>query len=272
MPELKSYTCPNCGANTTDARNCEFCGSLLVRFVEKGIDLSQTTYLADTETFPGLINALKQNLQLQESTNESIVTTDIVGPVKWNDVGRDYIGCILRNGNITFADGTPAPSKSKKGLCVTFNYSTYVDSGQENFNQIQQAYRKRFQSLDCYPLFMEHICYYTWNVDGEKRKGHEYFIDFGEDAEGAARLLSKIWKEVYEIPLDANVEYYNNVGENNVVMTRKAIHEELFGNNDDDEEYDDEEDCADENNNRTYPNWYYWVGAFVLFALFKMCS
>lgn len=51
MPELKSYTCPNCGANTTDARNCEFCGSLLVRFVEKGIDLSQTTYLDDTETF-----------------------------------------------------------------------------------------------------------------------------------------------------------------------------------------------------------------------------
>ena len=70
MPELKSYTCPNCGANTTDARNCEFCGSLLVRFVEKGIDLSQTTYLDDTETFPGLINALKQNLQLQESTSD----------------------------------------------------------------------------------------------------------------------------------------------------------------------------------------------------------
>ena len=112
--EEKILRCPNCGANASNHDNCEYCGSLLVRFVEKGIDLSQTTYLDDTETFPGLINALKQNLQLQESTNESVVTTDIVGPVKWNDVGRDYIGCVLRNGNITFADGTPVPSKSKK--------------------------------------------------------------------------------------------------------------------------------------------------------------
>ena len=245
--EEKILKCPNCGANASNHNNCEYCGSLLVRFVEKGIDLSQTTYLDATETFPGLINALKQNLQLQESTNESVVTTDIVGPVKWNDVGRDYIGFVLRNGNITFSDGTPVPSKSKKGICIFFNFATYVDSGQEYFNQIQEEIRKRFKSLDCYPLFMEHICHYTFK--GEKRKGYEYFIDFGEDAEGAARLLSKIWKEVYEIPLDANVEYYTNASGYNVAKARKAISAEING----------------ENDTSQIPWWGWAIGAFILF-------
>ena len=74
MAELKSYTCPNCGANTTNADNCEYCGSLLVRFVEKGIDLSKTSYLSNTEVFPGLIKELKQNLAMQEQGDESTVT------------------------------------------------------------------------------------------------------------------------------------------------------------------------------------------------------
>lgn len=248
--EERTLRCPNCGANATNHDNCEYCGSLLVRFVDKGIDLSKTSYLNDAETFPGLINALKQNLQLQESTNES-VATDIVGPVTWNDVGRDYIGCVLRNGNICYSDGSLAPSKSKKGVCISFNFALYVNEGQEKFNQIQEDKRKRFKSLDCYPLFTEHICYYTYN--GEKRKGYEYFIDFGEDAEGAARLLSKIWKEVYEIPLDANIEYYTNAGNDNIEKVRKGINSEFFGQE------------ADEESGST--TWYYWVGA-IIFILY----
>lgn len=250
--EERILRCPNCGANATNADNCEFCGSLLVRFVDKGIDLSKTSYLDDAETFPGLSNALKHNLQLQESTNESIVTTDIVGPVTWNDVGRDYIGCVLRNGNIRYADGSPAPSKSKDGLCIYLSFDMYIDADDENnkkYNRIQEEHHKRFKSLDCYPLFTGHSCYY--NYKNNKRKAHEYFIDFGKDAEGAARLISNIWKEVYEIPFDANIEYYTNAGIYNVAKARKAIEAERDGS------------C---------PTWVYWVGAFVLFALFKMCS
>ena len=70
MSELKTFVCPNCGANTTNAQNCEYCGSLLVRFVEKGIDLSHTTYLNNDAVFPGLITQLKYNLKLQEKVSE----------------------------------------------------------------------------------------------------------------------------------------------------------------------------------------------------------
>ena len=96
-------------------------------------------------------------------------------------------------------------------------------------------------------MFKEH-----W-INLRKRKGYEYFIDFGEDSEGAARLLSKIWKEVYEIPLDANVEYYTNAGGDNVVKARKAIEAERDG----------------ENDTSQIPWWGWAIGAFILFKLIQ---
>ena len=59
--EMVSLKCPNCGANATNNQNCEYCGSLLVRFVDKGIDLSNTSYLDDSLVFPGLKEKLKEN-------------------------------------------------------------------------------------------------------------------------------------------------------------------------------------------------------------------
>ena len=207
MNEIKHLACPNCGANTSDFKNCEYCGSLLVRFVEKGIDLSQTTYLNNNETYPGLINALKLNLQLQESAKEEIVATDIVGPPVFNrnDIKRDYLSCVLRNGYMNYRDGTPIPSKSNTGLGVGFIFPFYIDkgNGHEEFNAAVEELHKRFKALDCYTLFNERICFFT-DEEGNK-KGYEYNIDFGKDAEGAARLISKVLKEVYQIPFDANI-------------------------------------------------------------------
>ena len=63
--ELKSLVCPHCGANTTNMQNCEYCGSLLVRFVDKGIDISNTSYNNGDNIFPGLLTELRNNLTLQ---------------------------------------------------------------------------------------------------------------------------------------------------------------------------------------------------------------
>ena len=51
--EIKTYTCPNCGAQITNTRNCEYCGSLLVRFAVHGIDVTKTEYMNDTMYFQG---------------------------------------------------------------------------------------------------------------------------------------------------------------------------------------------------------------------------
>ena len=58
--EANVIKCPNCGASSTNHTNCEYCGSLLVRFVDKGIDLSTTSYLTNDKVYAGLIDALKQ--------------------------------------------------------------------------------------------------------------------------------------------------------------------------------------------------------------------
>lgn len=213
MPELKSYVCPNCGANTTNAQNCEYCGSLLVRFVEKGIDLSSSTnYTNNDAVFPGLIAELKKNLSYQEVSEKSVVT-DIWTAKYTSDDDGSYAN-VLRSGLCAWNDGGLMNlNKEKKGLVIGFNFSTVVDSDQETFNANVMSRQKRFEQLKSARLFTKHICYNTdeW---GSKRKTVEYAIDFGKDAEGAARLISEILNKVYEIDLSEPMEYYTNVGDN----------------------------------------------------------
>ena len=75
--EVNVIKCPNCGASSSNHTNCEYCGSLLVRFVDKGIDLSTTSYLTNDFVYEGVIDALKQNLERQELNPGKLVTTDI---------------------------------------------------------------------------------------------------------------------------------------------------------------------------------------------------
>lgn len=229
MIEIKSYTCPNCGANTINTDNCEYCGSLLVRFIEKGIDLKHSDYLNNSIIYPGLIQALNHNLELQNITNESIVTTDIIGPCFEGE--NDYITCILRNGNIAYLDKSLKHCKSNKGICVTFNFCLYLNVNEQaliKYNREQEERCKWFEALDCYPLFTKHISHYT-DEFSYNRKAFEYFIDFGEDTEGAAKLISKVWKCVFNISPDAKIEYYTNAGMDNVEQCRKEIFAELTG-------------------------------------------
>ena len=116
--EEKTLRCPNCGANATNHDNCEYCGSLLVRFVEKGIDLSKTSYTSNAEVFPGLIKELEQNLALQKQGDEP-TATDIFREF---DKRGNALGCIisvLRAGNFAWQDGQEyILSNSNKGCLI----------------------------------------------------------------------------------------------------------------------------------------------------------
>lgn len=41
---MEAIVCPNCGANATNHENCEYCGSLLVRFVDQNIQYNEDNY------------------------------------------------------------------------------------------------------------------------------------------------------------------------------------------------------------------------------------
>lgn len=217
--ELKVLKCPNCGANTTNAQNCEYCGSLLVRFVDKGIDLSKTSYTNDSATFPGLTEELKRNLQLQERNHEEGVTTDLW--TKKADTGDSESICVLRSGKCVWADGQEMNiSNSKKGLIISLNFATYIDNGdwQKQYNKRVEKWLQAFKKLDSFPLFTSHICNYTYA--GDERYSREYAIDFGKDAEGAARLISEILQKVYGWTMNTNFDMFTEVGYDNLQRAR----------------------------------------------------
>ena len=218
MAELKSYVCPNCGANTTNAQNCEYCGSLLVRFVEKGIDLSHTSYLNDNAVFPGLVEELKRNLKLQSENPKDWVSTELCKKVDNRSEGLSIMNLV------SWADGTVSPEfdGSKKGLCIGLDFDTFMDvANNKEFNDEQDAQLARFRQLDSFTLFTAHNCTFKDN-NGRSRYGREYAINFGEDAEGAARLVSEILIKVKGWSPTEPYDMFTNVGNNNINRARNA--------------------------------------------------
>lgn len=194
--EIKTITCPNCGANTTNAQNCEYCGSLLVRFVDKGIDLSKTSYTNDSATLPGLTAELKRNLKLQEDYPEDYVTTDL-----WyqNETGASEGVCINDNG-------------SDSGLSIVLGFQTYINGSDQQYNECIEKRIETFKNLDCFSLFTSRI-FNSVDTSGYERYCREYTIDFGNDADGAARLVSEIMQKVYGWTMDTNFDMFTEVGD-----------------------------------------------------------
>lgn len=196
MTDVKQLTCPNCGANITNTRNCEYCGSLLVRFVDKGIDISKTSYLDKSNLSGKLLKALKLSLSMQKSTSDYVVI-DIYQCKQHN--GLSYyksVGCVLRSGGGAFSDLVEIPCESSIGLCVIYAFDKYSNA------------QEKFKTLDCFSLFNERPCI----RHTDNKKVVEYFIDFGEDAEGAAQILTEITTEVYDASED-ELECYVHSGD-----------------------------------------------------------
>ncbi len=171
MNEGKFLTCPNCGANITNTQNCEYCGSLLVRFVDKGIDLSNTSYLNNANTSLPLVKALKQNIKMQKTSMDTIAT-DIY--YKNNRKQYDCLASVLRSGSAVFGDDSAIPSESNTGLCVIISFNDV-----ENEIEARQQH-SIFKKLDCFLLFDEHISlvtalgYKVGQTMGYTYKRHEY--------------------------------------------------------------------------------------------------
>lgn len=209
----KVITCPNCGASTTNVENCEHCGSFLVRFVDKGIDLSKTSYINDSATFPRLATELKRNLKLQEEHTDNYVTTDL-----WyqNEAGYSEGVCINDNG-------------SERGLCVVLGFQTYTnanDDWQKQYNRHVKRQLETFKKLDCFTLVTSRI-FNDVDKSGHERYCREYTIDFGNDAEGAARLTSEILQKVYKWTLDTDFDMFTEVGDD--IYTARYSWEKAHG-------------------------------------------
>lgn len=213
---VKTIVCPNCGANATNHHNCEYCGSLLVRFVSNHIAIDKDSYGDDAFVFPGLDAALRNNLILQETSDDDMtVWTDFIA--NGNELDIQIVPSI--NATLGLDAENPFKSAKKPSLAVKIPY--LINSPNE-----ESAIRSRhdlsvFKSMDIYPLFTEIGFQY----------GLYYLIDFGEDIEMASKMISNILRKVYGCSntsfIDYNTEITNkkdvvvNVGDN--VTTSKTL-------------------------------------------------
>ena len=222
--QVKTVVCPNCGANSTNLHNCEYCGSLLVRFVDKGIDISNTSYNSGDDVYPGLLTELRNNLRLQlENPNEKACVTDIFWPRQDGGWGSISIG---RPMSFNWVDNSPMElGSSHNGLIVTVNFSTYCDTYYDQkfsvFNKEMDEKLSKFKRLTSFDLFTSHTSSFK-DVEGYSRCGREYAIDFGNDAEGASALISEILSKVEGLKPSDSFDIFTNIGVDKVKQARNA--------------------------------------------------
>lgn len=206
MQEIK---CPNCGAPAKNHKNCEFCGSLLVRFANKGIDLSNTTYLNNDGVLPGLIRELEKNIELQKK-EEGWVNTDISCEDERYAGGINILGCVITSNNLVTQRGDFVFSNAETpSLGVAFGFQIY-NSEIESEIPLYKEHRiqkDKFEQLNSFSLFEPYVTPNSIDIAGYEYIEYLYAIDFGPDTEGAARLISEIANKVYGCPLNKPLIY-----------------------------------------------------------------
>lgn len=179
--QVSTIVCPNCGASTSNRHNCEYCGSLLVRFITKDIPLDD--YQKNTFVYDGIESALKTNLLLQETSgNDKICITDV-----FSDNGELDIK-FVPSADATFGLDTPYnpfENASKPSLAVRVPFQ--VNSPNLEFAFEERKALAAFKQMDIFPLFTEVGSQYNMT----------YYIDFGKDYESASRMFTNIMKKVY---------------------------------------------------------------------------
>ena len=209
MQEIK---CPNCGAPAKNHKNCEFCGSLLVRFANKGIDLTNTTYLNNDAVLPGLIKELEKNLELQ--TKDKAVCTDIYYE-KGGSAELTSSCCIITSSGLMSTNGDLVfPNAEIPSLGVSFRFQIYNPELESKypFLKCERDWKESFEKLTSISLFDLKVTRTREEGGGPEYMAYEYAIDFGQDAEGAARLISEIHNKVFGCELHKPLIYSTNTG------------------------------------------------------------
>jgi len=180
--EQQSIICPNCGAVATNPNNCEYCGSLLVRFAFNNEDIDETVFGEKSQVIPGLETALNESLMIQETlTQEQLVITSCVNS---NDAFDAFQFFPTKDVNCGTQMPNPFGEISEPSLSLRLSFGTKLPN-EEEANQQRECYR-RFKSLKLSNLFVE----LQWEY------GVDYYINFGKDAKNAAHISTAIFKSM----------------------------------------------------------------------------
>jgi hypothetical protein len=166
---MQKVQCPSCGAAATNLLNCEFCGSLFVRY--QAYSINTDNLFNECNEFIGFSYAgiqyhLKENIENQKA-------------------GKKYIT------EITASDHTPPIFITIEGVGDTPSLPISITWSSVEDLKIENKFHKLKESL----LFKRDVT----RID-TKEELRTYSINFGEDYIGATHLISILLKDVYELP------------------------------------------------------------------------
>ena len=180
---VQTVVCPNCGASTHNFHNCEYCGSLLVRFVYQNKAIDEQRYGKVAKPIPGLEDELKKNLSLQKTCGSGFTITTMA----YIDAGEQLV---------LFGQVTPPSVQLRKNeilkltntdeeLGLVYSIPFLTKSLDTAIADEEKRRLARFKSIDSFFLFEAKPM-----ADGVR-----YIIDFGQDYESAARIISVYLRE-----------------------------------------------------------------------------
>lgn len=223
--QAHAFVCPNCGANTTNRQNCEYCGSLLVRFADKNIAIDENQYGHTAFRFAGLENALTQNLEEQARTYgrnhiHTLITSPSLGlelDVTNPKAQTELIIYTWGDSNSFRIKPAILPNTDEQSLviCIRFYEITskmwaadtrYSHGIAPELNQANAEAHTRFQEMLIYDLFQLQTDKIVDVVTGMKVGNvYQYYLNFGRDVEGAASIITQYLLGNYEIANPQNL-------------------------------------------------------------------
>jgi hypothetical protein len=190
---MQTIQCPNCGAAATNLKNCEFCGSLFVRYEATG--LSRQGLFSEQNQFTGFIfhgleNFLLENLDEQKNGHHWMTNINHQYTVQPDGSFLD-IAVYNPASGIPGSKNHPLSAPPALGIDLSF--------WQTSSNKIYESAFLRLPESKLFRLTFD---------DPELRV---YNIDFGNDALGAGYLISLILIKVYGIPQNDTRVSFSNV-------------------------------------------------------------
>lgn len=222
--QVQTIVCPNCGANATNHNNCEYCGSLLVRFIDKGIELDEQKYGHEAFRFEGLEEALTQNLEEQAKSNgRNHIHTfinlpslglqlDVTNPKAQTEVVLYEWRRKAFRIKPTFQSDSDEQSFV---ICIRFYEitdeswaadTTYSNGVAPSLNKHNANVHARFKGLPIYDLFsLKKDTLVDVETGWKVGIAYQYYLNFGRDVEGAASIITQYLLGSYEIANPQNM-------------------------------------------------------------------
>lgn len=195
--ELRTITCPNCGATTTNHHNCEYCGSLLVRLISKELTIEDDIFGEHAYIIPGLEKALEENLYLQEAlTPDQTIVTTIEDSNNPDDAFQ-----ILPALDVSLGTNRTSPFQNSEIPSIALRLSFLINSINEEQAHIARDAYQNFKELSISQLFVEQ----QWQY------GIDYYINFGKDILNAAHICSKLAESIAFWDEDSSIICYSNI-------------------------------------------------------------